>query len=172
MPGMNPYPGTFRQAVGIFIHTDWGVTRTIPTENITVSGNTVVCDYEFTLPLEQQRGEKKEAAIYYSPICLQITGDLVRNVTVTGNTLTGGAKGIHITALPQKEMQSVKPQDGTPQNLTVAGNTVTGQKFTALECSGNGIPMRGIIAGNVFSDYPAGGWSTGDTGLVTQNNLK
>lgn len=172
MPGMNPYPGTFRQAVGIFIHTDWGVTRTIPTENITVSGNTVVCDYEFTLPLEQQRGEKKEAAIYYSPICLQITGDLVRNVTVTGNTLTGGAKGIHITALPQKEMQSAKPQDGTPQNLTVVGNTVTGQKFTALECSGNGIPMRGIIADNVFSDYPAGGWSTGDTGLVTQNNLK
>ncbi|MBS1370416.1 MAG: right-handed parallel beta-helix repeat-containing protein [Lentisphaeria bacterium] len=172
LPGLNPYPGNFRQAVGIFVHTDWGLLRDMPTENITVAGNTLVCDYPFVLPLDQQPGEKREAGVYYSPICVQITGDFVRNVTVSGNTLTGGAKGIYISALEPKEMDSARPLDGTPQNLTIVGNTVTGQKFTAFECSGNGTRMRGIVTGNLFADYPEGGWKPGDTGLVESGNIR
>lgn len=172
VPDLNPYPGSVRQAVGIFVHTDWGIIRDIPTENITVSGNTLVCDYRFALPPEQQGKEKVKADIYYSPICIQITGDFVRNVTVTGNTMTGGAKGLYLTSLEPKNMDSAKPLDGTPQNLTVVGNTVTGQKFTALECEGNGTRMTGIIADNIFADYPAGGWNLGNSGLVERNNIK
>ncbi len=158
-PKVNFYDfGDFRQAVGIFVHTDWGLdqVRTIPTRNVTVSGNTLVCDYDYELlPGQQGSANPVAAEIYYSPIGIQVTGDLVRNVTVTGNTVTGGAKGFYLSSLaPFGELVQSAVLDGTPQNVTCVGNTFSGQKYSAIEVDSRVVPIRARIGGNLLADPP------------------
>ncbi len=156
-PVVNFYESNgFKQAVGIFIHTDWGIIRDIPTENVTVSGNTLICDYDFVLPPGQQPGtEKEQAEVYFSPVGIQVTGDLVRNVTVTGNTVTGGAKGFYLTSLePFGHGPHGEILDGTPQNVTCVGNTFSGQKYSGIEVESRIIPIRALIRNNMVAGDP------------------
>lgn len=146
----------FKQTVGIFVHTDWGIIRNIPTENITISGNTLICDYDYVLSQEQQEtNHPKQADIYYSPIGIQITGDLVKNVTVTGNTVKGGAKGFYVSSLGPFGVKGTDGfSDGTPQNITCVGNTFQSQTYASLEVDSREVAIKGLISNNLFVDGP------------------
>ena len=156
-PEVNFYEtGGFKQSVGIFVHTDWGIIRDIPTQNVTIAGNTLVCDYDFTLiPAQQETDSPKTAEIYLSPIGIQVTGDLVRNVTVTGNTVTGGAKGFYLSSLEPFDTPAKDSRlDGTPQFVTCVGNTFSGQKYASVEVDSRQVPILARIADNLLADTP------------------
>ena len=156
-PVVNFYEsGNFKQTVGIFVHTDWGLLRDIPTENITITGNTLVYDHDFVLlPDQQETASPENAEIYFSPIGIQVTGDLVRNVTVVGNTVTGGAKGFYLSSLEPFNAEAKNEKlDGTPQFVTCVGNTFSGQKYAAIEVDSRKVPIRARIADNLLADTP------------------
>ena len=84
-----------------------------------------------------------------------MTGDLVRNVTVTGNTVTGGAKGFYLSSLEPFDTPAKDSRlDGTPQFVTCVGNTFSGQKYASVEVDSRQVPILARIADNLLADTP------------------
>lgn len=150
------YDNPLLQAVGIFIHADWGLLRHIPTENVTISGNTLCCEFDYTPPPEMQQEQPySEVPQYRSPIGIQVTGDLVRNVTLTGNTVTGGTRGFYLTDLAVFGEKKINDQlDGTPQNICCAGNSFCNQLYAGIEVDARTVPIRAQVAGNLIAGMP------------------
>jgi len=129
------------RSIGIFVHLDWGLTVSIPTRNITVTGNLVIYDAPLAKGLQ--------------PAALEVTGD-VDGANITGNTLIGSYQAFDLHEQPYDnfyknridKQPAVGPQ--TPQNVVFCGNVCRGQTGNALEIS-SVLPMTALISNNVFA---------------------
>ena len=120
-------PGYCEQAVGVFVHCDWGVSATIPTRNIVVKDNVLVRD-----PFPDG----------VRPIGVNIAGT-VTGATISGNVVRGGLVGCAVS--------DVKDGDKRygPQDIAFSNNVVAGQRLTLTV---DGAAAMGVLfANNVFS---------------------
>jgi len=136
------------QSVGIFIHPDWGVTVTVPTRNVTVTGNLV--NYDIPLPSG------------FTPIAMQVSGN-VDGVNITGNTLLGTYQGVLISEqsydsyYDSRSDQSLPPAGDpqAPQNVIFNDNIVRGQSGNSISVTTTtSLPITAVISNNTFT--PAG----------------
>lgn len=147
-----------RQAVGVFIHTDWGVkgALSIPTSEITITGNTLVHG-----PFPKN----------CRPVCIEITGT-VSGVTVSGNTVKGGQMALAMNGLAVRKPAHPGGALPAPRDVVVADNVFRDQ--SNLFWIGGATPViSGLVANNVFSPAPDAGvhLAAGLRGLVITGNL-
>jgi len=120
------------QAVGIFIHSDWGVSLDIPADNIVVSGNILVCD-------------KTHPDV--RPVGINVAGG-VDGVVISDNIVSGGTTALAITDIAGKSKRYA------PQNVSVTGNVFKEQQSVLWIESG--IPMSAVLSQNIWSPLPDG----------------
>lgn len=132
-----------RQAVGLFIHSDWGVSVELPTRDIVAVGNTLLYD--------------ADGGGGVRPVGISVAGN-VDGAVIAGNIVKGGETGMAVTDIEAKGARL------SPRNVSVTGNVFTGQRLTLwLESLG---PMGVSLSQNRFD--PAGGGSLGHFGEKTE----
>ena len=117
------------QACGIFVHPDWPNSVTMPTQDITITGNIVVRD-------DYRQGLR--------PVCLEIHGN-VEGVTVSGNLFTGG----HIGCALVSDNQTTEGNPARVRDVVVTGNVWRGQKMLSMWLGGK-LPVGAFLMGNEF----------------------
>ena len=137
------------QAVGVFIHSDWGVSLDIPTADITVAGNSLLYD-------------KSHAGV--RPVGINIAGG-VDGVIVSSNTVSGGTTALAMTDIAGKTKRYA------PHNVSIIDNVFKESKSSMwIESK---IPMSAIISRNTFSphsDGPIAHFGEKTQGVKFQNN--
>ena len=118
--------GTGEQAVGIFVHSDWGVSLDIPTRDIVISGNVLTRD---------------EYPPSVRPVGISVAG-AVDGVVVANNMVAGGNTGFAATDVAGKEKRY------SPRNLAVTGNVFKGQRLSLWIDST--APMPALVSLNLF----------------------
>lgn len=121
---LSPY---CEQAVGVFVHCDWGVSVKIPTRNIVISGNVLVRD-----PHPDN----------VRPIGIGFAGT-VEGATVTGNIVRGGLVGCSISEVKGDQTNCA------PQAVALTGNVFQGQG-QSLYISGEAA-MSVLFTANTFA---------------------
>ena len=137
------------QAVGIFIHSDWGVSLDIPTSDITVTGNSLLYN-------------KSHSGV--CPVGINIAGG-VDGVIISSNKVSGGTTALALTDIAGKTKRYA------PHKILITDNVFKESKNSMwIESE---IPMSAVISQNTFSpltDGPIAHFGGKTQGVEFRNN--
>jgi polygalacturonase len=123
-PGvLSPYA---EQAVGIFVHCDWGNSLEIPTRNVVISGNLLIRD---------------EYPPKVRPVGISVIGT-VDGASIAGNVVCGGQTGLAVTDIKGQGKRFA------PRNVVITGNVFKGQKLSLWIDSAIAMPV--LVSSNIF----------------------
>ncbi|BBI31969.1 S-layer homology domain-containing protein [Cohnella abietis] len=135
------------QSVGVFVHPDWGISTFIPTEDVVITGNTVIYD--------------KQLPVGITPIGIEVTGN-VDTASITGNQIIGAYRGFYLREQPYDIFYTNRPDQRVdenasmaPRNVVFSSNVIRGQKSSVLKVE-SAIVMPALIANNIFTSSSTG----------------
>lgn len=134
--------GTLRTDECYGIDLRWITAENTVTANVTIANNRIVAQvfssYSYRFSAIALVGNSTAYGGYFANGDGSVTDPTlpVRNVIITGNTITGGSHGITLNGC---------------QNITVTGNTLYAQKHRGIVCEP--VTSRCVISGNTIRDF-------------------